>query len=76
MMQVEEKNYNDNYSKKDLQKYYTGSMVRHTLIQVSGYLSFLQLLINEDLLVKAKSVNNLIAKNKSGFNPFYIEKRS
>lgn len=32
---------------KKLEKYYTGSMARHTLIQLSGYLSFLVLLIKE-----------------------------
>ncbi|MDO4924253.1 MAG: hypothetical protein Q3980_01155 [Turicibacter sp.] len=31
-----------------LENYYTGSMARHTLIQLSGYLSFLKLLITED----------------------------
>lgn len=31
-----------------VEKYYTGSMARHTLIQLSGYLSFLELLIKED----------------------------
>lgn len=34
--------------KKSLEKYYTGSMARHTLIQLSGYLSFLELLIKEN----------------------------
>lgn len=34
--------------KKSSEKYYTGSMARHTLIQLSGYLSFLELLIKEN----------------------------
>ena len=33
---------------KKIEKYYTGSMARHTLMQLSGYLSFLELLIKED----------------------------
>jgi hypothetical protein len=33
---------------KKLEKYYTGSMARHTLMQLSGYLSFLELLVKED----------------------------
>ena len=51
MIAVEEKDTEnqDNYTKdKILEKYYTGSMARHTLIQLSGYLSFLQLLINQN----------------------------
>ena len=112
--------------KKSSEKYYTGSMARHTLIQLCGYLSFLELLIkenkypivpilvidhiskpfdlinrraigiilekfyeridqeaiqifmfddetNEDLQVIKATVNNLISKDKSGFNPFYYE---
>lgn len=51
MIAVEEKDTEnqDNYTKdKVLEKYYTGSMARHMLIQLSGYLSFLQLLINQN----------------------------
>jgi len=44
MIEVEEEDTND----KTLEKYYTGSMARHTLIQLAGYLSFLELLINEN----------------------------
>lgn len=44
MIEVKEEDTND----KVLEKYYTGSMARHTLIQLAGYLSFLELLINEN----------------------------
>ncbi|WP_199851141.1 hypothetical protein [Clostridium botulinum] len=33
---------------RKLEKYYTGSMARHTLIQLSAYLSFLELLTKEE----------------------------
>lgn len=35
-------------TKKVSEKYYTGSMARHTLIQLCGYLAFLKLLVKED----------------------------
>ncbi|WP_461612092.1 hypothetical protein [Clostridium sp. Marseille-QA1073] len=35
-------------NKKSFEKYYTGSMARHTLIQLCGYLSFLELLLKEN----------------------------
>src|SRR5690606_26714026 len=38
---------NDFEEKKSVQ-YYTGSMARHTLIQLCGYLGFLNMLIKED----------------------------
>lgn len=105
--------------------YYTGSMARHTLIQICGYLGFLRMLVKEDkyplipilivdhiskpfdsnnqkaigaiLLEAYRDISksdiqiilfddetasdlglepdyntNLLANNKSGFNPFYI----
>ncbi|APQ76302.1 hypothetical protein [Clostridium botulinum] len=38
----------DGFEKKEDKKYYTGSMARHTLIQLCGYLGFLKLLLNEN----------------------------
>lgn len=39
---------NDDIKVENSEKYYTGSMARHTLMQLSGYLSFLELLIKEN----------------------------
>lgn len=38
----------DGYNQKKDENYYIGSMARHTLIQLCGYLSFLKLLLEED----------------------------
>lgn len=38
----------DDIKVENSEKYYTGSMARHTLMQLSGYLSFLELLIKEN----------------------------
>ena len=47
VVQVVEKDENDLEQKKEI-NYYIGSMARHTLIQLCGYLGFLQLLLKED----------------------------
>jgi len=47
MIEVTEKDENGYKQKKD-ENYYIGSMARHTLIQLCGYLSFLKLLLEED----------------------------
>ena len=39
---------NDDIKVENSEKYYTGGMARHTLMQLSGYLSFLELLIKEN----------------------------
>lgn len=46
MMQVTEKDENDLEQKKEV-NYYIGSMARHTLIQLCGYLGFLDILLAE-----------------------------
>lgn len=51
MISSNENNYIDSSrenKEKKLEKYYTGSMARHTLMQLSGYLSFLELLVKEN----------------------------
>lgn len=40
--------FNNEIEVQNSEKYYTGSMARHTLMQLSGYLSFLELLIKEN----------------------------
>ncbi len=118
---------NEDAEENQLINYDPGSMARHTLIQLCGYLSFLKMLINEnryplipllvidhiskpfdknnqkaigavlesvyhdidkselqiimfddedaeDLELVPDSNTNLIEKNKTGFNPFYINK--
>lgn len=47
MIQIREKNENDIEQKKEV-NYYIGSMARHTLIQLCGYLGFLKILLTED----------------------------
>ena len=47
MVQVKEKDENDIEQKKEV-NYYIGSMARHTLIQLCGYLGFLKILLAED----------------------------
>ncbi|ASI36211.1 hypothetical protein A0126_11680 [Exiguobacterium sp. N4-1P] len=37
-----------NKSKSERENYYIGSMARHTLIQLSGYLGFLNMLLSEN----------------------------
>lgn len=47
MIQINEKNENDLEQKKEV-NYYIGSMARHTLIQLCGYLGFLKILLVEN----------------------------
>lgn len=47
MIQAKEKDENDIEQKKEV-NYYIGSMARHTLIQLCGYLGFLKILLAED----------------------------
>lgn len=47
MVQTKEKDENDIEQKKEA-NYYIGSMARHTLIQLCGYLGFLKILLAED----------------------------
>ena len=47
MVQLKEKNENDIEREKEV-NYYIGSMARHTLIQLCGYLGFLKLLLSEN----------------------------
>ena len=47
MVQIKEKDENDMEQKKEV-NYYIGSMARHTLIQLCGYLGFLKILLAED----------------------------
>lgn len=47
VVQTVEKDENDLEQKKEI-NYYIGSMARHTLIQLCGYLGFLHLLLKED----------------------------
>ncbi|MFY0517856.1 hypothetical protein ACOMCU_08480 [Lysinibacillus sp. UGB7] len=43
-----EKNKDEDNKGKKLENYYVGSMARHTLIQLCGYLGFLKMLISEE----------------------------
>lgn len=47
MIQSKEKDENDIEKKKEV-NYYIGSMARHTLIQLCGYLGFLKILLTEE----------------------------
>lgn len=118
----------DEDEKGTQENYYTGSMARHTLIQLCGYLAFLRMLIQEkryplipifvidhiskpfdmnnrnaiggilkkifsdiktselqifmfddesfeDMSIQPSHEENLVNENKTGFNPFYHEKK-
>lgn len=47
MVQIKEKDENDLEQKKEV-NFYIGSMARHTLIQLCGYLGFLKILLEEN----------------------------
>lgn len=44
----EDKQEESSITKKTSEKYYTGSMARHTFIQLCGYLAFLKIFVKED----------------------------
>lgn len=48
LITVEEEQEEEKIKRKTSEKYYTGSMARHTLMQLCGYLAFLELMIKED----------------------------
>ena len=48
LITVEEEQGEEKIKRKTSENYYTGSMARHTLMQICGYLAFLELLIKED----------------------------
>ena len=61
LLQPQIKDYDENVEEQ-VKSYYTGSMARHTLIQMCGYLAFMKLLLSEN---KYPLIPILVSKRKT-----------